>query len=73
LLGEPMIQFHSALAQHARQDSAFHYHYVTASEMPNLARAAEDGWTGPIAEACDYQLVRDDFHSAAKTDGHTWP
>jgi len=60
LLDEPMVQFHRALAQRAREDSAFHYHYVTAREMFNLARAAEDGWKGSIPEARDYQLVWDD-------------
>ena len=35
----------------------FHYHYVTAREMYNLARAAEAGWTGSVAEARDYELV----------------
>jgi hypothetical protein len=57
LLDEPMVRFHDALAQRARENSAFHYHYVTAREIFNLVRAAESGWTGSIAEARDYQLV----------------
>jgi hypothetical protein len=57
LLGEPMVQFHRALAHRAREDSAFHYYYVTAREMFNLARAAEADWTGSIADARDYQLL----------------
>jgi hypothetical protein len=57
LLEEPMARFHEALAQRAREDAAFHYHYVTAREMYNLARAAEAGWTGSVAEARDYELV----------------
>jgi hypothetical protein len=36
LLEEPMIRFHEALARRAREDPAFHYHYVTAREMYNL-------------------------------------
>ena len=57
LLGEPMMRFHQALADLARQDANFHFHYVTAREMYNLARAAEAGWAGSVAEARDYELV----------------
>ncbi len=57
LLGAPMVQFHQALANRSLRDPAFHYHYVTAREMYNLAKAAEAGWTGSVAEALDYQLV----------------
>jgi hypothetical protein len=60
LLDEPMVQFHAALARRAREDPAFHYHYVTAREMYNLVRAAEAGWTGSIAEARNYQLLWDE-------------
>ena len=47
LLGEPMVRFHEALADRPRRDPHFHFHYVTAREMYNLARAAEAGWAGP--------------------------
>jgi hypothetical protein len=57
LLGEPMVQFHHDLAERARSDPGFHYHYVTAREMYNLAKSAEEGWQGPVAEALDYRLV----------------
>ena len=57
LLGEPMVRFHESLARRARDDSHFHYHYVTAREMYNLARAAEAGWKGPVADALDFELV----------------
>jgi hypothetical protein len=57
LLGGPMVRFHQALARRARADRHFHYHYVTAREMYNLVKAAEDGWTGTVAEALDYELV----------------
>lgn len=57
LLGEPMARFHEALAQRAARDPAFHYHYVTAREMYNLARAAEAGWTGSVEQARDFELV----------------
>jgi hypothetical protein len=56
LLGEPMVQFHRDLAQMAAENPNFHYHYVTAREMYNIARAAADGWKGEIAHARDYEL-----------------
>jgi hypothetical protein len=57
LLGEPMLRFHSELADRARLDPSFQYHYVTAREMYNLVKAAEAGWTGSVAEALDYRLM----------------
>ena len=57
LLGRPMVEFHEALARRAAADANFHYHYVTAREMYNLAKAAEAGWTGSVADARDYELV----------------
>jgi hypothetical protein len=57
LLGEPMIRFHQALAQRAREDVNFHFYYVTAREMYNLVRAAEAGWRGSVAEARDFAVV----------------
>jgi hypothetical protein len=57
LLDEPMARFHEALAQRAREDRRFHYHYVTAREMYNLVRAAESGWRGDVEGARDFELV----------------
>jgi hypothetical protein len=57
LLGEPMVRFHRALAEYARAHANFYYHYVSAREMYNLARAAEAGWTGSVADARDFELV----------------
>ena len=57
LLGEPMREFHRALARKASEDPGFHFHYVTAREMYNLVRAAEAGWQGTVAEARDFALV----------------
>src|SRR5262249_21783598 len=57
LLGAPMVRFHEDLARLAREEPRFHYHYVTAREMYNLARAAEAGWRGPVAGALDFELV----------------
>ena len=57
LLGEPMIRFHEGLAERGRANPGFHYHYVTAREMYNLAKAAEAGYQGPVAGALDYLFV----------------
>ena len=69
LLGEPMVKFHKALAQRAATDSQFYFHYVTAREMYNLARAAEAGWQGNVADARDYHL-KWDGHEAGSLSGH---
>jgi hypothetical protein len=57
LLGEPMVGLHRHLADRAAEDPQFHYHYVTAREMYNLARAAEAGWQGSVDGARDFELV----------------
>src|SRR5207248_8041894 len=54
LLGDSMIQFHEGLARRAAAEANFRYHYVTAREMYNLARAAEAVWTGSVNEARDF-------------------
>lgn len=59
LLGDEMSAFHQALADRAAADPNFHYHYVTAREMYNLARAAEAGWAGTVDGARDFEIVRD--------------
>ena len=64
LLGEPMVQFHRDLANHARNDANFQFHYVTAREMYNLVRAAEAGWKGGVDLARDYSLVWEDWRLA---------
>jgi hypothetical protein len=57
VLGEPMVQLHEALARRARGNPNFHFHYVTAREMYNLARAAEAGWTGSVNDARNFELA----------------
>jgi parallel beta-helix repeat protein len=57
LLGPPMTQFHHDLAQRAKDNPNFHYHYVTARQMYNLAKAAEAGFNGSVAKALDYELT----------------
>ena len=70
LLGEPMVRFHQHLADRARHDPNFHYHYVTAREMYNLVKAAEDGWSGTVAEAVDYRLVWNGAGSGTRPSTH---
>lgn len=62
LLGQPMVRFHAALREYAEDHPHFHYHYVSARELYNLARAAEAGWTGTVADARDYELIHNTFH-----------
>jgi hypothetical protein len=57
LLGQPMTAFHESLARYAEDNPWFHYHYVTAREMYNLARAAAAGWSGSVQAARDYELI----------------
>jgi hypothetical protein len=57
LLGAPMVEFHRALAERAGRDPDFAFYYVESSDMYNLVRAAEAGWSGSVAEARDHQLV----------------
>jgi len=57
LLGAAMVKFHEDLAQTARANPNFHYHYVTAREMVNLIKAAQAGYQGPVAGALDWELV----------------
>jgi hypothetical protein len=58
LLGRPMTDFHALLRERADRDPNFQFHYVTAREMYNLAKAAEAGWTRDVREARDYLLKR---------------
>jgi hypothetical protein len=57
LLGEPMVRFHEELAERARDNRRFHYYYVTAREMYNLAKAAEGGYQGDVVGALDFLFV----------------
>lgn len=55
LLGAPMRDFHRHLAQAAREDKGFHYHYVSAREMVNILHAAEAGHSGNPHEYRDFR------------------
>ncbi len=67
LLGEPMQAFHRDLARLSVENPRFHIHYVTAREMYNLAKAAEAGWRGTVAEARDFALVSECGEPVAAT------
>ncbi len=51
-----MQQLHEALAQRANAKPDFRYHYVSAREMYNLARAAKANWPGSVNQARDFEL-----------------
>jgi len=57
VLGEAMVEFHRSLARRAAADERFCFHYVTAREMYNLAKAAEAGWEGPVDSARDFLIA----------------
>lgn len=69
LIGPAAIDFHRALAARRADDPRFHVHYVTAREMYNLARAAESGWRGSVAEARDFELVAGGQRSQTSDQG----
>ena len=68
VLAEPMRQLHEELARRSASDPLFTFHYVTAREMYNLARAAEAGWTGSVNEARDYELTAGGCSVATKVE-----
>ena len=46
LLGQPMVSLHRHLAERYNDGLNWKLHYVTAREMYNIVRAAEQGLTG---------------------------
>ena len=63
----------SNLAQRAGRTPSFRFHYVTAREMFNLVRAAENDWQGPVSSARDYQLTWEDWRSTERRSLHGQP
>jgi hypothetical protein len=53
-----MVTFHRALQKRAQRDANFFFHYVTAREMYNLARAAEMHWDSTVDRARDFEVCR---------------
>lgn len=55
LLGTPQRRFHEGLSWLAK-NAGFRFHYVTAREMYNIARAAMDGKSGDPSDFRDYEI-----------------
>jgi hypothetical protein len=58
LLGEPMRDFHRALATLAARDHTICFHYVTARELVNILHAAEAGHSGNPGQFRDFRYRR---------------
>jgi hypothetical protein len=71
LLGPPMVRFHEDLVRRARENSHFHFHYVTAREVCNLIKAAEVGFTGSVEAARDYMFVSNLVPAAGAVPAYT--
>jgi len=56
VLGESGCAMHAELARLYKDDPRCRLHYVSAREMANIARAAEDGKTGDPNDYRDYEL-----------------
>ncbi len=56
ILGAAMRDLHVTLQREFNDGRAWRLHYVTARELYNLVRAAEEGWTGEPAEARDREI-----------------
>ena len=57
LLGPPMIRVHRYLGERYNDGVNWRLHYVTAREMHNIVRAAEDGESGNPGEYRDYEIA----------------
>jgi hypothetical protein len=64
LLGKSGVEFHAALAERARRDPCFRYHYVTAREMFNLAKAAENSEEVAVTGSLDFEIAPPSPHNA---------
>jgi len=67
LLGPAIWQFHLSILDQVRQ-RGMHLHYVTAREMANIVRAAEEGAAGNPGRYRDYWLPPPDRIGHAATD-----
>ncbi|MEM1435467.1 MAG: hypothetical protein AAGG11_15520 [Pseudomonadota bacterium] len=62
LLGDTMRRMHQHLADQYNDGSRFALHYVTAREMYNIIRAAEQGKSGNPGEYRDFELPSPVYH-----------
>lgn len=58
LLGRPMDELWTHLETRYNDGARFRLHYVTARELVNILKAAEDGASGDPGRYRDYRLVR---------------
>lgn len=58
MLGDDMVQFHRHITKEFNDGTRYRLHYVTAREMYNIVKAAEDGKTGDPGLYRDYQIRR---------------
>ena len=68
LLGNAVDEMYTYLEQHYNDGSRYVLHYVTAREMYNMVKAAEDGHAGNPHEYRDYILRRPSYSGAAVTE-----
>lgn len=61
LLGEPMHAMHDYLETRYNDGKDYVLHYVSAREMYNIARAAEDGYQGNPRDYRDYEIQRPSY------------
>lgn len=57
-LGEEMSRFHAAILREFNDGERYQIHYVTAREMVNIVKAAEDGKTGNPGQYRDYRYLK---------------
>lgn len=66
LLGRPVDEMFSYLERRYNDGHDYVLHYVSAREMYNIARAAEDGHTGDPHLYRDYEIKRPRYQAAAR-------
>jgi hypothetical protein len=68
VLGDPMHEAFSHLERVYNDGSAYLLHYVTARELFNMIRAAEDGHGGDPSDYRDYLIAPPRYNSGADID-----
>jgi hypothetical protein len=71
LLGKAVDDMYSYLEQNYNDGSRYLLHYVTAREMYNIVKAAEDGHAGNPNAYRDYILKPPSYSTAAVTESAT--
>jgi hypothetical protein len=71
LLGKPVDDMYSYLEQNYNDGLRYVLHYLTAREMYNIVKAAEDGHTGNPNIYRDYRLKPPSYSVAAVTESAT--